>query len=40
MLSVVMLIVIYADCLKYAFNAECQKQAFNAECRFADCHLC
>jgi hypothetical protein len=33
MLSVVMLIVIYAECLKYALNAECHY----AECRYAEC---
>jgi hypothetical protein len=45
MLNVVMLNVIYAECLKYALYAECQyaeclKYALYAECQYAECFLC
>jgi len=36
MLSVVLLNVVYAKCLKYALYAECRC----AECHYAECRLC
>jgi hypothetical protein len=38
MLSVIMLNVIYAECLKYALYAECHyAECRYTECRYADC---
>jgi hypothetical protein len=39
MLNVIILNVIYAECLKYFLYAECLKYAFYTECRYAECHL-